>query len=431
MKLFQKTVRSRRSSVTLTPPRTSAQPIFELTPLERRLLLSTTTLNPTADSYVRDGTYATTNYGSASDLQVKYSSTSGQGYNRITFLEFDLSSVSSVGEAVVKLYGDVNNTDVLSVGAYPIASPTWGQSTITWNNQPSPGTLINTTTVSGTTDNWFSWDLTGYLQAQKAAGHNTVSVALIGTTSTGGYGDFDAVESGSNEPQLIISSNDASLTPTNDAYVQDSTSANTNFGSSTSLLSKKTTGTSNRNIYVTYDTSGVPGTVSNAYLQFTGGIESGGTDTNVAVNVYGVSTTSWSEGTITWNNAPTAGTTVQASNSIIDTTSRVYTFDVSSYVNAQRAAGHDVVSFMIQAGVGTPRRRSSTSTRRRPPPASSALVLSESGPSVATPAAATPSTVTGTSTASLSVLGAPTRRANPASRILGTPSASPPAVASR
>ena len=112
--------------------------------------------------------------------------------------------------------------------------------------------------------------------------------------------------------------------PTNDAYVQDSTSDNTNFGSSTSLLSKKTTGTNNRNIYVTYDTSGVTGTVSNAYLQFTGGIESGGTDTNVAVNVYSVATTSWSEGTITWNNAPTAGTTVLASNSVIDTTSRVY-----------------------------------------------------------------------------------------------------------
>jgi uncharacterized lipoprotein NlpE involved in copper resistance len=403
MKFFSKSVRPRRSSVTLTPPRTRQQPVFELAELEPRVLLSSTILNPSAASYTQDGTYATTNFGTASDLQVKYSTTSGQGYNRITYLEFNLSTVSSVGEATLRLYGNVNNTDILSIGAYPIASPTWTQSGITWDNQPSAGTLLDTTTVSGESDAWFTWDLTGFLQAQKAAGNTTVSIELAGTTNTGGFGDFDSVSTGSDEPQLVVQSADTTLAPTNDAYVQDSTDDNTNFGSSTSLLSKKTTGVNNRNIFATFNTASVSGTLGGAFLQFTGGIESGGTDTNVPVNVYGVSTTSWGQSTITWNNQPTAGTTIEASNTVIDTTTRLYTFDLTSYINAQRAAGYTTVSFMIQAGAVTSSSiidfNSSNASTGKP-----VLVLSENGPSIATPAAASPSTVTGTST-SLSVLG--------------------------
>ena len=92
----------------------------EVLQLEGRVLLSTTTLTPTADAYTRDGTYANTNYGSATDLAVKYSSISGQGYNRNAFFTFNLSGVSSVGEAVLTLYGAVSDSSTLTIGALPV-----------------------------------------------------------------------------------------------------------------------------------------------------------------------------------------------------------------------------------------------------------------------------------------------------------------------
>src|SRR5262249_43105065 len=55
-------------------------------------------LSPGADAYVRDGTSAGTNFGTTSDLQVK---NGGSGFNRITFLKFDISSVSSVNTATL------------------------------------------------------------------------------------------------------------------------------------------------------------------------------------------------------------------------------------------------------------------------------------------------------------------------------------------
>src|SRR5438270_5598869 len=66
-----------------------------------------TTLTPLADAYVRDGSYASTNYGSSTALYVKTDTT---GFNRDSYLKFDLSSVSSIGSATLRLYGLLNSS---------------------------------------------------------------------------------------------------------------------------------------------------------------------------------------------------------------------------------------------------------------------------------------------------------------------------------
>ncbi len=73
----------------------SKQNIFELQPLEKRVLLSTTTtLDTTADAYVQSGTNVLTNYGDEASLQVKKAPTSGgANLHRNAYLKFDLASL--------------------------------------------------------------------------------------------------------------------------------------------------------------------------------------------------------------------------------------------------------------------------------------------------------------------------------------------------
>lgn len=50
-------------------------------------------LNPVADSYVRGGTYANTNYGTDASLQVKYATDAS--FTRESYLRFDLTALAS------------------------------------------------------------------------------------------------------------------------------------------------------------------------------------------------------------------------------------------------------------------------------------------------------------------------------------------------
>ena len=59
------------------------------------------TLAPVADAYVRDGSYARTNFGSAAQLQLKQA---GAGWYREGVLRFDLSRVRTVSSAKLRLF---------------------------------------------------------------------------------------------------------------------------------------------------------------------------------------------------------------------------------------------------------------------------------------------------------------------------------------
>lgn len=97
-----------------------------------------TTLGDTADAYVRDGTYATTNFGTSVDLAVKNDATS---YARDAYLMFDLSSVSTpIKQATVYLTStSVGQAGIINNG-YAVADHTWTESGITWNTMPTMGT---------------------------------------------------------------------------------------------------------------------------------------------------------------------------------------------------------------------------------------------------------------------------------------------------
>ncbi len=163
-----------------------------------------TTITSTVATYVQDGTYANTNFGSASTLLVKnYTST---GTNRESYLRFDLSGVSSIKSAMLRLYGHLSaDNGPVQVGIYSSSNTTWSENTLTWNTRfASASSPVATLTVNSTTAGAYEVDLTSFLKAEKSLGDNTVTIVLKGTTSATPIAIFNSDDASSNQPQLII-----------------------------------------------------------------------------------------------------------------------------------------------------------------------------------------------------------------------------------
>jgi hypothetical protein len=184
----------------------SASTPRQIVPTANLFPTSTTTrsLLALADSFVLDGTAANANFGQSTDLDVKLGET---GVHREVFLKFDLSSVSAINSAKLRMWGRINGTTGVNIptGVYAYADTGWLESGITWNNSRVSGsTPLATVTVINDVARWYEWDLTSYLRSQKAAGHNIVSLVLKNTIAAGSLTRFNSDESASNRPVLAI-----------------------------------------------------------------------------------------------------------------------------------------------------------------------------------------------------------------------------------
>lgn len=168
----------------------------------------TTTIRSTADATVRDGTYATKNYGTLSNLQVKKSGGTNSGFNREVFFKFNLSGLPAGAPSAVKLRVngklDVASTTAVSVGLYPVSSTSWSESAITFATRPASGGLLKSFNVSSTGSNWFEMDVTSYVKQQLAAGKTVVGFSLKPLVTSGAIPTFVSREGGNNAPQLVF-----------------------------------------------------------------------------------------------------------------------------------------------------------------------------------------------------------------------------------
>jgi hypothetical protein len=171
----------------------------------------TATLAATADAYVRNGSAnANDNFGTATTLTVQQNSSSSG--NRWTYVKFDLSSVPSVTNAKLRLFGALSATTSVTVqtAAFSVSNTTWiesGTGGITWNNKPASGsTALATVTMvnNSTTQRWYEWDVTAYLQQEKAAGRNVVTLALKNLANSSPFDSFRSKEASSNRPELLV-----------------------------------------------------------------------------------------------------------------------------------------------------------------------------------------------------------------------------------
>lgn len=163
------------------------------------------TLNPVADARVRDGSYASTNYGTDALLTVNRSITAGKTYQ--SYLRFNISSLPVNSSSVkLRLYGNLYfaNDPSVTVQVFNVPSLTWGESTINYIQRPAAQTtVLASATVAGITAKYYEWDLTAFVNSRRAAGATAVSLEVRNLTVTNyNQVNFYSRERTTNKPQL-------------------------------------------------------------------------------------------------------------------------------------------------------------------------------------------------------------------------------------
>jgi hypothetical protein len=162
---------------------------------------TTVTVQPTVDAYVRGGSSASSNFGTTTQLITRLS-TANNTYE--SYLTFDAGQICTASNVKLRLYGKLSATGNLGVSAYSVANTSWVETSINWNNKPVTGTLLATTTVTSTSNAWYEWDITQYVQNELSAGRRIISIALKGVTSSSNQVTLNSRQATSNKPELKI-----------------------------------------------------------------------------------------------------------------------------------------------------------------------------------------------------------------------------------
>jgi hypothetical protein len=136
------------------------------------------------------------------------------------------------------------------------------------------------------------------------------------------------------------------LAPSDDATVADGALGDTNYGNDPALT-VKTSGDvgKSRITYMKFDLGSFASSIAGAELRLTGSY--GGADL-VDTAIYPVADVSWSESAITWNSRPTYDPALPlGANQLGDAKTRIYSWDLTAYLAAQKTAGATSVSFAI------------------------------------------------------------------------------------
>src|SRR5262249_19092891 len=72
------------------------------------------------------------------------------------------------------------------------------------NNRPPEGSLLTTTMITNSTDAWYQWDITSYVQSELAAGRHVIAIALKNTSVTPNQAHFNSRQAGSNKPVVVV-----------------------------------------------------------------------------------------------------------------------------------------------------------------------------------------------------------------------------------
>jgi len=203
-------------------------------------------LAPVADAQVESG-YPTSNYGTSNNLYVQ-STSNGSYKNERAWLKFDLSGIPAgmtVSSANLKLWNWKSTGASLPAEVHGGNDDTWTETGITWNSQPAFGaSLSSQTLVSGTSNVWYNWDVTSFVQS-KLSGNKLVSLVVKPATEDSGdatapsYG-FDAKEYGSNAPVLQITTQSGVSSIALVQYFYRFSSDNATWGSWTSYATVMT-----------------------------------------------------------------------------------------------------------------------------------------------------------------------------------------------
>ncbi|MBK8905883.1 MAG: DNRLRE domain-containing protein [Anaerolineaceae bacterium] len=300
----------------------------------------TLTFNPVADSFTM-ANRPTSNQGSATTLRLDASPDNN------SYLRFDVQGLNgTVSQATLRVYAQSSSS--LGYDVHQVANNTWGETTITYANAPALGSLVNS---SG------AFSSNGYVEVPVTSfvgGNGLVSFGL--STADSNLITLASRESG-NPPELVVETaggGGPTPTPTNTPVGPTPTATNTavpptptntpgpggttftfnaaddamtlssrptvNYGSSTTL---STDASPDIRSYLKFNVSGLDGAVGSATLRLF--VESG----SGPFDITQVGSNSWSEGSITYSNAPATGSVISGSGTVssgwleIDVTSAI------------------------------------------------------------------------------------------------------------
>ncbi|MDF2923304.1 MAG: hypothetical protein K0R57_2218 [Paenibacillaceae bacterium] len=146
----------------------------------------------------------------------------------------------------------------------------------------------------------------------------------------------------SGEPAETLS---VMLAPKDDAYVNGGASANNNYGSAATLITKYSAASADqrRESYLKFDLRQISGLVNSVTLYVYGAVTDGG-GTAIDVNLHEVNEDAWSETTLTWNNKPAVGSILGTVN--FNKTVQWRPFDITAFAQ-QEFAGDRVISLAL------------------------------------------------------------------------------------
>lgn len=166
--------------------------------------VSILTLNPVADTYVRDGSFGGQNFGTQATLAVKQSAPA-DGYNRHALLKWDLGPVTGrILHAKIRLMPSSLGTNFLEHIA-AVAGNGWTETGITWSNQPATGRRLVSWNPQPSSPVEFPVTAEAATALQDD-GFLSVKVSCINDPNGLGLMDYAARENASvsNRPQLVL-----------------------------------------------------------------------------------------------------------------------------------------------------------------------------------------------------------------------------------
>jgi hypothetical protein len=94
----------------------------------------------------------------------------------------------------------------VGVSVYPVASTSWQETTITWNNRPTAGAIaLGSATIVNNQFRWYELDVTSYVRSELQAGRSTLSLMIaIPVLNTKTYPTFNSREALTNRPEIVV-----------------------------------------------------------------------------------------------------------------------------------------------------------------------------------------------------------------------------------
>lgn len=310
------------------------------------------TIAPIADTYVRGGIHADTNFGTDTFLAIKENSGTPDN-DRIGLIKFDLSGITTGSVSVAKIRFNLRSYDQENAehSLHLISDDSWTETGTVWNNKPQTGTLIESKIVPAVVGQWLEYDITNEVNAE-LSGDGIISLQLSEATQDHFY-SYHSREAVSLDDRPVLAYKETNgtlaISASEDAFVRGGSNSSSNYGSDTKLLVKENSGTADndRMGFVKFDLSSIPGSVASAKIRLK--VQNDDPGSSHDLNL--VSDDSWSENSITWDNRPSSGSLLGTQ--VVPSIGEWLEIDVTDAVNTELSGDGSISVSITESTVNT------------------------------------------------------------------------------